>query len=224
MQYPQYGTAVLTYAFVNLKPGVGKSTSSVFLAAALHEQGDDPLLVDADKGASALRWDELAGGLGFPVVGKASRTLYTALPDLARGRGAVVLDVPQVEDHAVIARGALRFADTWILPIAAKGIEVDRMLANDILRNFLDDTQSLRDRPADVVVLLNRTNTRHATKTGPDADVREVLQEKEFHVLDTQIPNNDGRYGQTFGLPVRALDTPYRSLLHELKARQKRGA
>ncbi|MFD1276874.1 AAA family ATPase [Streptomyces kaempferi] len=56
----------LSYAFVNLKPGVGKTTSAVWLAHALHELGVSPLLVDSDPASSALRWSELAGASRFP--------------------------------------------------------------------------------------------------------------------------------------------------------------
>lgn len=211
---------VLSFAFVNLKPGVGKSTSAVFTSRALSEAGDDPLLLDADRGQSALRWDELAGGLGFPVVAKPSRTLHTALPDLVAGRRSAVVDVPQVEDHAAIARSALRYCNTWILPIAPAGIEVDRMFADGILKDFLDDTQSLRDKPADIVVLLTRTNTRKPTKSGPDAEVRDVMRDMGYHVLTTQIPNNDAQYRQSYGTKIRAIGTPYERLVKELKERK----
>ncbi|MFD8833158.1 AAA family ATPase, partial [Bacillus subtilis] len=40
---------------MNLKPGVGKTTSAVWLAHALHESGCSPLLVDSDPASSALR-------------------------------------------------------------------------------------------------------------------------------------------------------------------------
>lgn len=56
----------MSYAFVNLKPGVGKTTSAVWLAHALHESGFSPLLVDSDPASSALRWSELAGGFPSP--------------------------------------------------------------------------------------------------------------------------------------------------------------
>lgn len=56
----------MSYAFVNLKPGVGKTTSAVWLAHALHESGLSPLLVDSDPASSALRWSELAGGFPSP--------------------------------------------------------------------------------------------------------------------------------------------------------------
>ncbi|WP_149030696.1 ParA family protein [Kitasatospora sp. MBT66] len=214
----------LTIALVNLKPGVGKSTSAVFLGQALYEAGDNPLVVDADKGRSTQRWEELAGGFHFPVISKATRTLHTDIPDLMENRGSLIVDVPQVEDHAGIARSALRICSTWVLPIAPSIIEVDRMFADGTLVEFLDNTQELRtdtgQAPADVVVLLNRTNTARMTKGGPDADVRQLFRDKGFVVLDTQIPHNDDRYRQSGGQRVRAIGTPYERVIRELKQRQ----
>ncbi|MGW1022079.1 hypothetical protein [Streptomyces niveus] len=67
------------WALISVKPGVGKSTSGIFLAQALHEAALDPLLVDSDKGQSCHRWDELAGGMPFPVISKVSRSLDKTL-------------------------------------------------------------------------------------------------------------------------------------------------
>ncbi|MFD4401115.1 AAA family ATPase [Kitasatospora sp. NPDC058478] len=214
---------MLTIAFVNLKPGVGKSTSSVFTAQSLYEEGHNPLLVDADKGQSAVRWDELAGGMPFPVVAKATKTLHTSLPEIMAGRGSLVVDVPQVEDHAAIAKSALRYCNTWVLPIAPSMIEVDRMFADDILQDFLDETQDMRSEPADVVVLLTRTNTSRATKAGPDANVRAVMADKGFEVLTTQIKHNDDQFRQSGGSRIRAIGTPYQRLVRELLSRKAAG-
>ena len=58
-------------AVVNLKGGTAKSTSAMFLAAALSKRGRT-LLVDCDPQGSALTWAEDAeddgGELGFNVV------------------------------------------------------------------------------------------------------------------------------------------------------------
>ncbi|MGH3866497.1 MAG: ParA family protein [Pseudonocardiaceae bacterium] len=51
---------MLSWAYVNLKPGVGKTTCAVFTCAALAERGFRPLLADCDPAASALRWSDLA--------------------------------------------------------------------------------------------------------------------------------------------------------------------
>ncbi|MFD0078898.1 hypothetical protein ACFVIY_41785 [Streptomyces sp. NPDC127166] len=204
------------------KPGVGKSTSGIFLAQALYEQGDDPMLVDADKGKTCLDWDEMAGGMPYPVVSKPVKQLHRTLPDIVRGRGSVVIDVPQVEDHEQIAKGAMLFADTWVIPIAPSPVEVRRLFRDDAFGDFLQELQDLREElgkeKAEVVFLLTRTNTSRMTKGGPDRDVRDELANHEYRTLDAQIPFHDDMYRQTGGSRVRALGTPYERVAKELKA------
>jgi chromosome partitioning protein len=209
-----------TVAICSPKPGTGKTTSAVFLAESIRARGADVLLVDADKGDSALRWSELAGSLSYPVVAMQVTDLHRKLPAVANGRDAVVIDVPQVEDHRRIAKGALRYADLWLLPVAPAGIEVDRMMGGDI-REFLAEVGAERDddgqAPASTVVVLNRTNRAVSTRTGPDADVREVLTSLGWTVATAQIPHGDERYRQPFGCPIE-VDVHYDALLTELLA------
>lgn len=220
----------MSWAFVNLKPGVGKTTSGVFTAQALQDAGHEPLYVDADPGQSGLAWWERAGDwFRWPCVGMDETDLHRKIPGIEGNRGSILIDVPQVEDHARIAKGALRYAETWILPIAPSIVEVDRMFAfprgkthlggPGQLMEFIEDIQEMRGTPADVVVLLTRTNTNRATKTGPDAEVRDLMKDKGLHVLETQIPHNDLIYRQT--TRIRAIGTPFQRLVTELIERRK---
>ncbi|GAA3117827.1 ParA family partition ATPase [Streptomyces rameus] len=206
----------LSYAFVNLKPGVGKTTSAVWLAHALHASGFSPLLVDSDPASSALRWSELAGGFPFPVCALPVGDVHLRVNDFLGGRQAVVFDAPQMEDHAHITRGIMRYAGEWIVPVTPAPIELDRMAPID---REMDDMQSLRAEPARAAVLLNRTNRPDATRTGPDADAREALVERGFDVLSTYIPRLD-LYAQSFGSSVEVKGTAYMDLAEELIKRQ----
>ncbi|MEV6740614.1 ParA family protein [Streptomyces sp. NPDC051104] len=206
----------LSYAFVNLKPGVGKTTSAVWLAHALHESGIPPLLVDSDAASSALRWSELAGGFPFPVVALPVGDVHRRVNDFLGDRKAVVFDAPQLEDHAHITRSIMRYASEWILPVTPAPIELDRMAP---IGGEMGDVQSLRAQPARAAVLLNRTNRAEATRTGPDADAREALTERGFHVLSTHIPRLD-LYAQSFGSPVDVKGSAYMDLADELIKRQ----
>ncbi|MGQ4342521.1 hypothetical protein ACN6LF_001366 [[Kitasatospora] papulosa] len=217
-----------TWALVNLKPGVGKSTTAVFAAQAAYEEGLKPLLVDADDGRSCLAAYNRAGGFRWPVVGLAEPDLHRKLPDLDSGVDVVIIDVPQVEDHARVARGALRYADTWIVPVAPSHYEVDRMFepprgaADDSgryrLLEFFDEVQDMRNAPADIVVSLNRTNRSKRTKTGPDADVRNALVDHGFEVMNTVIPFNDDRFRQA--IEPRTPGTNMRRFVQELLNRK----
>ncbi|WP_235447039.1 ParA family protein [Streptomyces sioyaensis] len=208
---------LLSCAFVNLKPGVGKTTSAVWLAHALHESGLSPLLVDGDPAASALRWSELAEGFPFPVIALPVGDVHRRVNDFLGSRQAVVLDAPQLEDHPRIARSIMRYAGEWIVPVTPAPIELDRMAP---IRGEMADVQSLRAEPARTVVLLNRTNRPDATRTGPDADAREALTERGFELLDTQIARLD-LYAQSFGSPVQAKGSAYMDLADELIKRQE---
>ncbi len=190
-----------SWAFVNLKPGTGKTTTSVLLAYSLHARGRSVLLVDADPGESSSRWGELAGGFPFASVTLHKRTIGRDLPGLLARMQVddVLIDCPQLEDHASIAKGALGFADTWVVPLAPRGIEVDRMAA---VSEHFDEVQATRDTDADAVVLFNRTNRRRRTSTGPDAAAREALESLDYTVLETMIPSSDMRYGQVFGVDL----------------------
>ncbi|MGW7366076.1 nucleotide-binding protein [Streptomyces sp. NPDC054841] len=207
----------LSCVFVNLKPGVGKTTSAVWLAHALHESGYSPLLVDGDPASSALRWSELADGFPFPVIALPVGDVHRRVNDFLGNRQAVVLDAPQLEDHPRIARSIMRYASEWIVPVTPAPIELDRMAP---IRSEMDDVQSLRAQPARTAVLLNRTNRPDATRTGPDADAREALTERGFVVLDTQIARLE-LYAQSFGSPVRAKGSAYMDLAGELIKREE---
>jgi chromosome partitioning protein len=77
----------------NLKGGVGKTTTAVYLAAAAVARGFDPvLLVDADRQASLAEWLEERPVEGVTVVEAPSeRTLARAM---SRHEGVGVVDTP----------------------------------------------------------------------------------------------------------------------------------
>ncbi|MFF2527269.1 nucleotide-binding protein [Streptomyces liangshanensis] len=211
---------MLRIAVVSVKPGVGKTTTGVFLCKSLHELGFDPLLADADKGASGMGWMEDAGGLDFPVVGQSITTLHRALPDLEAGRGAIVVDAPQLEDHEAIGRSALVYADVWLFPMAPAGIEVRRTMLK--LRAKLDEARDLREQlgrprnPLVELVLLTRTNRAYATKTGPDAEYRDALTKRDYRVMKSVVAFNDDLYRQAYGNQVDTTGTTYPEVTKEL--------
>jgi chromosome partitioning protein len=201
-------------AFINLKPGTAKTTSAVWLAHAFHEAGRPVLLVDADPAASALEWSDLADGFPFRITGLPTKELHRRVPEIARPDEVVIIDVPQMEDHAGIARSAMRFADELVIPVAPHGIELNRM--GPVMQE-IEDMQPARTVPARVSVLLNRINR---SSTVPQ-ETREDLTEDGYHVLDTMIPGVL-RYSQSFALPVRTHGTEFETLAAELTKRAGR--
>jgi chromosome partitioning protein len=212
---------VLSLALANLKPGTGKTTSAVWLAHVFAQSGNSVLLVDADPSGSALEWSDLAArdprvtpqeAFPFRLVALPSRELHRRLPDIARDDDVVIIDTPQIEDHAAIARSALRYADEIVIPCAPTPIEINRTTP---VRDEIAEVESLRDRAARSAILLNRCITRaHST-----ADARQVLQDLGFDVLATAVPRLEV-YAQSFGIavPDAGLDI-WRQVARDLIAR-----
>ena len=212
---------VLGLALANLKPGTGKTTSAVWLAHVFAQSGNSVLLVDADPSGSALEWSDLAArdprvtpqeAFPFRLVALPSRELHRRLPDIARDDDVVIIDTPQIEDHAAIARSALRYADEIVIPCAPTPIEINRTTP---VRDEIAEVESLRDRAARSAILLNRCITRaHST-----ADARQALQDLGFDVLATAVPRLEV-YAQSFGIavPDAGLDI-WRQVARDLIAR-----
>jgi chromosome partitioning protein len=195
----------LSLALANLKPGTGKTTSAVWLAHVFAQAGNSVLLVDADPSGSALEWSDLAAmypelapqqaAFPFRIVALPSRELHRRLPDIARDDDVVIVDTPQIEDHAGIARSALRYVDEVVIPCAPSPIEINRTTP---VRDEIAEVRDLRDRPARSVVLLNRCVARaHST-----ADAREALIDLGYDVLGTVVPRLEV-YAQSFGMPIK---------------------
>ena len=209
----------LSLALANLKPGTGKTTSAVWLAHVFAQAGNRVLLVDADPSGSALEWSDLAAmyprlpppraAFPFRIVALPSRELHRRVPEIAGADDVVIIDAPQLEDHAGIARSALRYADEVLIPCAPSPIEINR---TSPVRDEITEVCAGRDRPARSAVLLNRCITRaHST-----ADAREVLEGLGYDVLGTAVPRLEV-YAQSFGMPIRSTGRDvWRQVAHDL--------
>jgi len=196
---------MLRIAFINLKPGTAKTTSAVWLAYALHRRNMTVGLADADPGASALEWSDQAGGFPFKVAGLPMRDFHRRADDLAAD--VVIGDIPQVEDHAAIARSAMRWADIRIIPVAPNPIEMDRMAP---IADVIDEMTDMLRPGSRTCVLLNRVVSGAAS--GPAA--RRSLARQGYDVLTTAIPRLEV-FAQSFGAePGR--NTAYDQLATEL--------
>ena len=110
----------------NVKGGVGKTTTAVYLAAVAGRRGRGPVvLVDADPQGSTAEWYdadplegvELVEGPSVRTVGKAMN-----LED-----GIVVVDTPPGE--GTVVQAALGRADAVVIPTRAGGVEPNRVVA-----------------------------------------------------------------------------------------------
>jgi chromosome partitioning protein len=110
----------------NVKGGVGKTTTTVYLAAAAVDRGWDPVtLIDADRQASSAEWLEESPIEGVDLVEAPSeRTVARAM---SGNSGLVVVDTPPGDER--IVRAALDRADAVVIPTRAGGVEYSRVLA-----------------------------------------------------------------------------------------------
>jgi chromosome partitioning protein len=108
----------------NLKGGVGKTTSTVYLAAVAAARGHVPVVVvDADRQASAAEWLEERPIDGVEVLEAPSeRTLARAM---RAEDGTVVVDLPPGDERLVQA--AIGAADAVVIPTRAGGVEYGRV-------------------------------------------------------------------------------------------------
>ena len=195
--------ATLSVALLNLKPGTGKTTSAVWLAHTFAQAGNSVLLVDADPSGSALEWSDLAAmdpglppraAFPFRIVALPSRGLHQRVPEIAYPDDVVIIDAPQLEDHAGIARSVMRYVDEIVIPCAPSPIEINRTTP---VRDEITEVEELRDRPGRSVVLLNRCIAR-ANST---ANARAALEGLGYGVLPTAVPRLEV-YAQSFGMPI----------------------
>ncbi len=110
----------------NVKGGVGKTTTAVYLAASAVERGFDPvLLVDADRQASSAEWLEARTVEGVELEEAPSeRTVGRAME---RHDGLAVVDTPPGDER--IVRAAVERADAVVIPTRAGGVEFSRVVA-----------------------------------------------------------------------------------------------
>jgi len=208
----------LSVALLNLKPGTGKTTSAVWLAHVFVQAGKQVLLVDADPSGSALEWSDLAAmnpqvppkaAFPFRIVALPSRGLHQRVPEIAHDDDVVIIDAPQLEDHAAIARSAMRYVDEILIPCAPSPIEINRTTP---VREEITEVEALRERPARAAVLLNRCITRAHSTT----NAREALEGLGYDVLRMAVPRLEV-YAQSFGVPIPETGRDvWRGVAHDL--------
>ena len=170
----------------NGKGGVGKTTTAVYLAHALHDAtGEACTLIDADPQASAARWARLAAGTGAPLQVTVRERPSTRLAALATTTRNVVIDTPPGD--AEILAAAVGVADLVIVPTSPSALDVSVTLQTL-------DTVIASGTPS--AALLTRTR-RTRSVSGAEAE----LIDAGATVLRTHIPLREA-LAMAFGRPV----------------------
>jgi chromosome partitioning protein len=136
-----------------LKGGVGKTTTSVYLAAVAASNRREATLIDADPQASAADWVETSEDEAFERVtlieAPTDRMLVKALSKL-NGEDTAVVDTPPGNER-LLAK-AIEVADAIVIPTRIGGVETARVEA------VLDLVP--RRMPVGIVICSARTYTR----------------------------------------------------------------
>ena len=138
----------------NVKGGVGKTTTTMYLAAEAASRGREAVLViDADRQASSAEWfDAMPLDEVELVEAPSERTVTRAM---GRHGGIAVVDTPPGDER--IVRAAIAAADAVVIPTRAGGVETSRVVAT------LEMIPSAT--PFGVVVCAARLGTNDLTET-----------------------------------------------------------
>lgn len=175
----------------NLKGGVGRSTTAIFLALALARRtGQRVLVVDADgANGTAYEWSETAGEswpAGINVVYWPSQMLAKRVQESGHD-GHIIIDT--APHDASVLRQALMVSDHLIVPIAATPSEAAR------LRPTLEAAAEVGiNRAIELSILFTRTKQNTLSLR----DARAALVDLGLRVLDGDVPNRL-MYSQAYG-------------------------
>ena len=163
---------------LNQKGGVGKTTLSVNIAAALAHSGARVLLIDADPQGSSLDWSAAREGDPiFSVVGLPRASVHKEICQVGQWYDHIIIDgPPRVTD---LARSAIMASDLVLIPVQPSPYDV--WAADEVVKLIQEATVYKENLKSAFVV------NRKIANTAIGRDVGEALAAYEMPILTSTV-------------------------------------
>ena len=181
-----------TLTIAHTKGGVGKSTTTVFLACAAHERGIPVRVVDLDRQGTTTAWAEAAASSDAPLPFSVSTSLRADDPGVL-----TIVDTPPGEAKAI--QSAIDAADLVVIPSRATPADLARVYPT---------VAATSHKPAVVVLTSIRLGTRLLEQA------RELLEADGVITANAAIPQREAIAAAFGTVPTRYHG--YGDLLDEL--------
>ncbi|MBU9212017.1 ParA family partition ATPase [Burkholderia multivorans] len=174
----------LVFSVANQKGGVGKTTTTMNLAGACHEQGYNVLVADTDDQQSCLSWAASAAEdqpLPFPVIGLSGlgKMIGNQITKLADEYDIVIVDCPPNISDLTTGR-VLAVADVTLVPTDVSPLE---MWSNQGMIKLIEQTQTINPN-GKVAIFLNKFQPRSMLSD----QMVQLLEESGVALLDQKVP------------------------------------
>ncbi len=165
-------------SFQNQKGGVGKTTLSINVAAALAITGLRVLIVDSDPQGSVRDWASVREDTPpFHVIGMDRPTIHRDLPAMTENYDHIIIDAPPRVSE--LARSAILASDCVVIPVQPSPYDV--WAAKEIVA-IINEAAVFKENIKSVFVI-----NRKITNTAIGREVKDALQVYNLPVLDAQV-------------------------------------
>jgi chromosome partitioning protein len=192
-------------AVANIKGGVAKTTSSVYIAEAIARRGGTATVYDADPQSSASLWADAARDNGQALGFEVRPANVSTLAHLGEGEDLAAWQIVDAPPQGKLLQEAVAAADFVVIPTTDSPMDLQQAWA------MLDEAR--RTTPAAVLIVRAELNTTAYRET------IQALDEADTPRFDTVVPKRQDFKKALGSRPIRLYE--YRDLLTELIALAK---